>query len=322
MRSLILIIILLSAAAMPSRADYRAAAAYSAQFDGVTFVALEDGRIVHEDYPNGGSAETAYPLASGSKSFWGVAAAALVQDSKLSLDEKLAPTFSEWAADGRRAITVRQLLSLTSGLESPRTRGNVPTFAAAVATPLVAEPGSVFAYSGVPFQVFGAFVQRRLGEDPTAYLQRRVLDPIGVSAEWRRPGGDPQMAGGARMRARDWARFGEFVRMGGVWNGKSLVDADALRANFVGSKPNPGYGLTWWLKPGADDDVSGIPQFRRGTDIAGAKDVPSDMIMAAGAGKQRLYIVPSRKLVIVRQGKGLRERSGFSDVAFWQAVQQ
>lgn len=321
MRSLTFVFIWLFAA-VSAHADYRAAAAYSAQHDGVTFVALDDGRVVHEDYPNGGSAETLYPLASGSKSFWGVVAAALVQDGKLNLDERMSATFSEWAADGRRAITVRHVLSLTSGLDSPRTRGNVPTFAAAIGTPLAAEPGSVFAYSGVPFQVFGAFVQRKLGEDPTAYLQRRLLDPIGVAAEWRRPGGDAQTAGGARMRARDWANFGEFVRLGGVWNGKALVDAEALRANFMGSKANPGYGLTWWLKPDADEDVSGIRQFRRGTDIAGAKDVPSDLIMAAGAGKQRLYIVPSRKLVIVRQAKGLRERGGFSDVAFWQALRQ
>lgn len=319
MRMLVLCLVAL-AAALPARADYRAAAAYSAAHDGVTFVALEDGHVVFEDYPNGGSAETLYSLASGSKSFWGIVAAAMVQDGKLSLDENLSDTFAEWRSDGRRAVTVRQLLSLTSGLDSPRTRGNVPDFATAVGTRLVAEPGSTFAYSGVPFQVFGAFAERKLGEDPALYLKRRLLDPIGVAVEWRRPRGDAQMAGGARMRARDWARFGEFVRRGGIVNGKPLVDAAALAQNFQGSKANPGYGLTWWLKPGDEGDVSAIPQFRRGTDIAGASDVPRDLIMAAGAGKQRLYIVPSRKLIVVRQSAGLRERGGFSDVEFWRAM--
>lgn len=325
-RVTLLALLVLLGGTVAAPADYREAAAYSAQHKGVSFIALEDGRIVFEDYPNGGSADAATGLASGSKSFWGVAAAAMVQDGKLSLDEKLSATFPEWAGDGRREITVRQLLSLTSGVESPRTRGNVPTFADAIKTPLAAKPGTVFAYSGVPFQIFGALVERKLGEDPSVYLQRRVLDPIGVRVDWRRPGGDVQMAGGARMRARDWARFGDFVRLGAVANGKPLVDPAALAANFQGSTANPGYGLTWWLKPNAEEEVADIQQFQRATDIAGAADVPQGLIMAAGAGKQRLYIVPSRKLVVVRQASGIRdalegrERNGFSDLAFWRAL--
>ena len=119
---------------------------------------------------------------------------------------------------------------------------------------LTAEPGTLFQYGPAPFQVFGEVMKRKLAAagqdpDPLAYLHRRILDPIGlVPTDWRRTAaGDPLMPQGAVLTAREWAKFGEFVRLGGAWGGRQLVDPQAFRELFVGSAAHPGYGISWWL---------------------------------------------------------------------------
>jgi CubicO group peptidase (beta-lactamase class C family) len=307
----------------------RAAAAYSAAREGISFLVLVDGRVVFEEYPNGGAATRPHELASGTKSFSGVMAAAAVKDGLLRLDERVADSISEWRADARKAeVTVRQLLSLTSGVTTGGERGRVPTYADAVATPLADEPGQRFSYGAVPFQVFGEVMRRKLlprGEEPLEYLRRRVLDPIGLSTgRWRRGAdGNPHLPSGAALTARDWAKLGELVRLGGRWNGAALLDPEALEACFEGTAANPRYGLSWWLNRPIDRRLAlSIPVLRRNTaSLWEVPGVPRDLVFAAGAGNQRLYVSRGRSLVVVRQAKGILralrgEESDFSDATF------
>ena len=117
------------------------------------------------------------------------------------------------------------------------------------------------------------------------------------------------------MTAKDWAKFGELVRMGGKWDGKEVVDAKLLAECFQGTPLNPAYGLTWWLKKKVTvEHRKKIPILsREWGDVANADWLPADLVAACGAGKQRLYVIPSLKLVIVRQGS---LSQGFSDIEF------
>ena len=182
------------------------AAAYNAKMDGVSFLVLKSGKLVCEGYPNGGAADQAHVLASGTKSFTGLIAAAAVQDGFLSLDERAADTITEWRADPAKAkITIRQLLSLNSGLD-PSETGAPPPYSVAIAQPMKHEPGTTFEYGPAAFQVFGALMKRKLAAhgkpgDPLIYLQTRILDPIGVKpARWARTReDDPTMPSGAAL---------------------------------------------------------------------------------------------------------------------------
>ena len=117
------------------------------------------------------------------------------------------------------------------------------------------------------------------------------------------------------MTARDWAVFGEFVRQGGMWKGGQIVDAKLLAQCFQGTEQNPAYGLTWWLKaPVRAELVREIPLLAEEWGaVANSKWLPVDLVAAFGGGKQRLYLIPSLKLVVVRQGHGTKE---FSEVEF------
>lgn len=307
------------ATAQGHRLNLRAAADYSAPRRGVSFMVMQSGRVLHEAYPNAGAPDRGWQLASGTKSFTGVMAAAAVQDGLLHLEEPAADTLPEWRSDTRRRrITIHQLLSLESGLREQGPAARPPTYADAVETPAEYEPGAHFAYGPTPFQVFGEIMRRKLNGDPLAYLTRRVFDPLRIApTTWGRGAdGNPHWPQGASFTARHWAQFGDWVREGG----RGLVDEQALAACFQPSHANPGYGMSWWLlREGL------IPPGRRitGVDIDAAIVERFGVIrMAAGAGDQRLYIVPDLQLVVVRQAqfRGMLRSPRWSDAEFLRAL--
>jgi CubicO group peptidase (beta-lactamase class C family) len=300
-----------SRAASTEQERFRLAAEYSRDQRGLSVLVMKGNKIIFEDYQNGHSAETPWMLASGTKSFSGVMLAAAIEDGLVKgFDEKVSDTITEWRADPKKKdLTIRQLLSLTSGISAGQI-GRVSSYADAIASPMSHEPGEQFEYGPVPFQVFGELMTRKLApkkENVMSYLKRRILDPIGLKvADWRMENGQPLLPQGASLTAREWAKFGMFLKNGGKWNGKQIVKKSLLDELVIGSKANPAYGITFWLnhdgidprgrKIGRGNVVNEISE--RGV----ATGVP-DLYMAAGAANQRLYIIPSVDLVIVRQGR-------------------
>lgn len=274
--------------------------AYVARTGGTSLLVMQSGRVVHESYPNGGGATTRQSLASGSKSFWGVLATRLQQDGTLKLDGKVADVLTEWKGDSRLArMTVSQLLHLVGGIPS----GERMDFKDTLQLRSVAEPGTRFAYGPTPFQSFGTYLWRLTKTEPTELLQKRVLDPLGVTVAWGFLGRrDPLLAGGARMTARDWLTFGKMV----------LDDAPLRKTLGTATEVNEAYGLTWWLPvPSSSQDLT----TRRGLGGLGTADLlPKGTLIAAGAGKQRLFVIPAWDVVAVRTGPV--SGSSYEDVPF------
>lgn len=282
----------------------KSAAEYSAQNRGVAVLVMKGDKIVFEEYQNGATAERPHFLASGTKSFSGVMLAAAVDDGIVKgFDEKLVDTITEWKSDPKKSkITVRDLLSLTSGIDAGQI-GAVPTYSEAIGFAALSQPGQQFEYGPVPFQVFGEFMTRKLKlrkETVSDYLKRRILDPLGIKVGfWRNSGGNPMLPQGANLTAREWVKFGLFMKNGGKWNGKQLIPKKLLDELVVGTKANPAYGVTFWLNR-EGKTPAGRQNGMRIESVKG--DDVSDLYMAAGAGNQRLYVIPSKDLVIVRFG--------------------
>lgn len=336
----------------PDSAALARAVGHFEETDGQALIVMHDGRVVHEQYRAGGSRSTRQLLASGSKSLVGLAAVAAEADGLLQLSATAARYLPEWQPDARKSrITLRQLLSLESGLESgnPGTGCGGPGsgWKDALTAGTFAEPGTAFRYGPFPFLVVGQVVESVQHRSFAEYLETRLLAPLGVTVEWRLrcADGKPQLAGGAAMTARDWATLGEFLRLGGVHNGRRLLPDSAVRALFRPSSVNPAYGLSWWLAgatvqaqpalglEGAGATGADRPRRRQGAGILRGRRrnpaptastelpawMPPDVVMAAGAGKQRLYIIPSRGLVVVRMGP-VRGGRQFTDLAFLRAL--
>jgi len=270
-----------------------------------------------EHHLNDGSTAEANYLASGTKSFWGVAAAAMIEDGLISsFNEPVSATICEWTSDSRKnRITIRQLLNLTSGLkENMKQLGGLEgraedKYAFAINLPAVSEPGRRFRYGPSHFYVFGEVMKRKLksrGQTPLDYLKQRILDPLGIIIDkWiHDDAGNPHIPNGAYVAAMDWAKFGLFLLRLGRSNGEQIVRADLINECFKGSSANPGYGLTFWLNQPEGMGAKKTQRAPTGS-VAGwiYPDGYPELIGALGSGRTRMYIIPSRQLVLVRQAE-------------------
>jgi CubicO group peptidase (beta-lactamase class C family) len=276
-------------------------------------VVQKAGRIVFERYAEGRSPAQLSSLASGTKSFWGPAAAAMIADGLITgFDELASLTLTEWRSDPRRSrITLRHLLSLTSGLagdvEALQGQGTAANkYAAAIQAEATAEPGTSFAYGPVNFYVFGEIARRKLAGrrmDPLAYLDTRILKPLGIRRyEWiRDPSGNPHIPNGCSLAARDWLTYGEFLRLKGRWGGRQLIPAELINECRRPDPVNPAYGLTLWLNAPGGRTVEGFSA-PPGSTGGGLLPAGFPHISAAlGAGRNGLYILPGLEAVVVRQ---------------------
>ena len=346
---------------------HETAAEYSESYSGRALLIMMDGKVVFERYADGWHADKPHLLASGTKSFSGVMAAAAIQDGIIpGWDDVVSDTITEWKADSQKAkITLRMLLDLSSGLnpndpalesrgggrllgegaarrsqriESSGVEEAGDKYSAALKTSMVGTPGGQFQYGSAHFHAFGAYMTERLklaGRPETTveqYFIERIAKPAGFGvAFWTKDRArNINLPGGALLTAREWAKFGEFVRLGGAVRQadgslKQIVDAGLLAECFKPSKNNAAYGLTWWLPGSAGDatvaDGGGNINERLRQQMVLAQMKPAlepdgsaiEVYMAAGLGKQRLMILPKYRMVIVRFAESTQAGMRYDD---------
>ncbi len=304
------------------------AADYSAKHKGLAVLVMLDGKTVYERYDNGHSAEKANHIHSATKSFWGVAAAAMVEDKLFSsFDELASKTLTEWKNDRLKgSITVRHLLNLTSGLvqDIPALQGFDGTakdkYAYSVGLRSVSVPGKRFQYGPSCFYVLGELMKRKLkdkGETPLEYLKRRIFKPIGLEvADWKHdPSGNAHVPNGAYITAREWAKFGQLLLQDGKLDGKQVVKEELLKECFKSSDANKGYGLTFWLNQQGGVGATAGMKAEQGSKAGFIyPDGFPDIVGALGAGKNRMYVIPSLRMVTVRLAEN--DKLGYSDADF------
>lgn len=286
----------------------QAAAAFSAAHGGHTFLIKQNGRILHESYSNGHARREPHRIYSGTKAFWCLTAFAAEKDGLLKLDEPVSDTLTEWQDDKRRnKVTLRQLLDFSSGLE--------PLFglheneykdrtASALKASIVGTTGKSFIYGPAALQVYHEVLGRKLRDrkqTPTSYLERKVLSPLGLGTQRYLPDskGVPLLAAGFMQTARQWSELGSW-----------LLKHEDIIASLKTSDANHAYGFGFWNNHAAEGrsarevDVEDMldkkwhQQSWRNACLCRA--APADLIACVGSYGQRLYIVPSMKLVIVR----------------------
>ena len=325
-------LILTLATSTSAQAEIRAtdcarAAKYSESKRGVSMLVMQNSRTIFEHYAKGGSARGRWPIFSGTKSFWGIAALAAVRDGLFKLDDLVSDTITEWKSDPRKSqVTIRQLLNQTDGIEgaSRLQRASIrDRNAMAIRLPAVAEPGSAFIYGPSHLQIFSELLRRKLrGRSAIGYFEGHVSSRLGLGRlNYKKDArGNPLPATGFELTAREWARLGELVLGQGSYHGRQIVPAALLREAFAGSQANPSYGLTFWLNQeapnGREADMERMLdllwQNAQWTGVCICKDASADMVVALGSGYQRLFVIPSLKAIIVRQGSNAK----FSDPHF------
>jgi len=281
-------------------------------------VVVHDGRIVGETYGGGFNASTPLLGWSMTKAANVALAGMAIKDGKLSLDQQ--NLFPQWAGDARAKISVADLMAMTSGLEWNEDRGNstdagrlenLAQDAAAFARDraLVAPPGTKFNYSGGSSVLLTRLWQNAIDAEARSYPQQRLFKPLGMTSAVLEsdPSGTFLGEGFLYANARDWARFGEFLRLKGEWNGEQL-----LPIGFVDYMRSP---------VPASDEGRGPVYGRGGVWLALGQgfNLPADTFMLQGHLRQVITIIPSRKLVILRMGL-TREDIGYSVAKLLYAI--
>src|SRR5213595_1144847 len=203
---------------------------------GVSMLVMQNGRTIFEHYANGGSSGGRWPIFSGTKSFWGIAALAAVHEGLFRVEDPVSDTITEWKIDPRKSrITIRQLLSQTDGVEgaSRLQRASIrDRNAMAIRLPTVAEPGAAFIYGPSHLQIFSELLRRKLkGRSSIAYFEEHVSNRLGLHPlNYKKDGrGNPLPATGFELAAREWARLGELVLGDGNYDRRQIVSSPVLR---------------------------------------------------------------------------------------------
>jgi CubicO group peptidase (beta-lactamase class C family) len=279
-----------------------------------SLLVLRGGRMVTEAYAADGGPDRVIEIASAGKSMVSILAGMAIDDGKIKGVEQSASAFiPEWRGTPKEAITVRHLLTMTSGLDDKGLAlRNVAGDQAALnaAAPVAYPPGTHWAYATALYHLMFHVVARAVGEPFEAYAQRKLVTPLGMSGTTWLTNVGHDAAGKpvtnyytARCTARDLARFGLFAAAGGQWNDRRLVSADYFHNTTRPSQAlNPAYGYLWWVnaEPGRGPENLGVLRHQLG------ETTPLDAFAALGAGGQDVMVVPSLDLVVVRQGTQFR----------------
>ncbi len=286
-------------------------------------VVMQGGRVIAERYAPGYSPDSRLISWSMAKSVTGTLVGMMVADGLLVLDDP-APV-PEWSSPGdpRSKITLRHLLNMTSGLDhTEMAEGDTPIYGAdttrllfldgrenvaryAEKRNLEAVPGTKFEYSTATSHILTDIMTRTLTDstDPAVrrqamldYARGRLFEPLGMKSampEFDRSG---TMLGGSMIHAtaRDWAKFGEFLRNNGSVRSAQLLPTSWTRFMRTSSPRDPAYGGHIWLnkrRPAGQDQV-----------LFPGK-APPDVFAAIGHLGQFIIVSPQHRLTIVRLGK-------------------
>jgi CubicO group peptidase (beta-lactamase class C family) len=264
-------------------------------------VVAYDTLFMAEMYAEGFDENTPLLGWSMTKSVTNALVGILVKDGKLDIDAP-APV-DAWKNDERKNITLRTLLHMTSGLEWEENYGDISDATVmlyrkgdisgyAMSKPAAFPPDSVWYYSSGTTNIISRIIRNTINNDVIYWgFPRDVLfNRIGMRTAVMETDAAGTFVGSSYCFAsgRDWARFGLLYLFDGVWNGDTIlppgwVDFTREEAPHSGGK----YGAQFWLNKSGHE----IP------------DAPDDVFFADGYHGQRVYIIPSKRLVIVRLGE-------------------
>jgi CubicO group peptidase (beta-lactamase class C family) len=281
---------------------------------------VRGGEIVAERYAPGYDRDTRFISWSMAKSVTAVLVGLMVADGRLALDAPAPVPDWQRPGDPRGAITLRHLLHMASGLqhteagdppyESDEVRmlfldGRNDMVRYAASQPLEAEPGSKFEYSTNTTVILSDIITRQLtdSKDPEVrrramldYMRGRLFEPLGITSMVPEFDSSGTMIGGSIIQgnARDWAKFGEFLRNKGSIAGNQFLTRGWVDFMLTSSPNNPTYGGHIWLNK---------PNTAGQRKILYPDLLPGDVFAAQGHLGQFVIVSPSQRLTIVRLGK-------------------
>lgn len=295
------------------------ATAYAAANRSSALMVWVDGALELEEYFGDTSADTLIVGKSLAKPLGVIAIGRAIEQGFIeSLDQAVADFIAPWRGTPKAAITVRQLVGNRSGLlpqgavsdpDSVMTRAYLhPAHDEVIIHeyPLVDEPGSRYEYSNANSELVAPLIERATGTPYDVWLSREVLEPLGAKGGeiWiNRPDGTPHSGCCVLLPAETYLRLGLLLLHDGVWDGRRLLPAGYVNEMRQSTEENPHAGLGVYL---------GTPYVERRGPLNPDRDIgrilhtepylADDLFLFDGNSNQVVYMIPSRRSVILRTG--------------------
>ena len=280
-----------------------------------SFIILHKGKIVVEHYMNGHTETSPWYWASAGKTLTTAVAGIAQEENLINLNSKVSDYIGTgWTSatlEKENLITCKNLLSMTSGLDDTLGDGIAPNN-----LQYIADAGMRWAYHGV-FLKMQDVIASASNETWDDYFNSKLKDRIGMTGAWIQTG-NPNVFWST---TRSMARFGLLMYANGIWETTQIIPEPFLNeATTISQNINEAYGYMWWLN---GKNTYRLPQTQ--LDISGEliPNAPQDMYCGLGKNDQKIYVVPSKDLVIIRMGE-TADDSNFAlsnfDTELWEKI--
>ncbi|HOX81398.1 MAG TPA: serine hydrolase [Chryseolinea sp.] len=281
-----------------------------------SFMILVNGRIVMEEYFDGHTSTSSWPWNSAGKTLVTTTTGIAQQEGLLNINNKVSDYLSTgWTSEPiekENLITSRHLLTMTSGINDETDlviKANLT---------YLEDAGMRWSYHNV-FQKLMDVVAETSSQDFEAYFDTKLESKIGMDGMWNYG----LIFKIYHSNTRSMARFGLLALNKGKWMEEQIINESFFNESISTSQSiNPAYGYLWWLNGKTSYMVPGGQTVYDGLLVP---DAPSDMYSAMGAEDQRIYVIPSKNMVVIRMGDASDPSnpnfalSGF-DNALWQKI--
>jgi CubicO group peptidase (beta-lactamase class C family) len=258
-----------------------------------SFIVLINGRIVLENYFNNHSATTPWYWASAGKTLTSTVTGIAQQEGLLNINNKVSQYIGAgWTSETlvkENLITCKHLLTMTSGLDDSTDDVEPASLT------YKADAGTRWAYHNVYVKLQDV-VAKASGQTWENYFNTKLRDRIGMNGNWVQLGVNSVYT----SNSRSMARFGLLMLNKGKWESNQILNETYFNdATTTSQNINLGYGYLWWLNGKTSYHLPQSQLTFPGSVIPGA---PNDMFMALGKNDQKIYVVPSKNMVIIRMG--------------------
>jgi CubicO group peptidase (beta-lactamase class C family) len=282
------------------------------------FIVLYQGKIVLEKYFNGHTSDSLWYWASAGKTITAFLIGMAQQNGSVQLGDRVSAYLGNgWTSAPpakENLITVGHLLTMTSGLNDNPQPPCDGLSKLKACLQYLADAGTRWGYHTGAYYKLHDVLQAISGQGITAYTRAQIGDRIGMNGFW--------VNGVFISNARSMARFGLLNLARGRWGADTLLkDTTFFRQMTTTSQPfNQSYGYLWWLNGQASYMVPGLQLVFRQPLVPNG---PPDMFAALGMNDQKIYVVPSREMVVIRMGNSAYDQSAALskyDDTLWQKI--
>jgi len=269
------------------------------------FIVLENGRIVIEEYFNGHSQNDVWFWNSAVKSLTATTVGIAQDEGHLNINNKtsdyLGANWSTLSSDKEDLITVKDHLRMTTGLDEKLDNLIAWTCTLPSCLDYATDAGTRWAYHQGAYSKLFDIMEEATSVDFSDYVSEKIEAKIGMNGTWRQQG----FLSRYETNTRDMARFGLLMMNKGTWNEEIILSENFFNEMTNTSQTiNNSYGYLWWLNGKSSYMGVSSQEVFNGSLIPNA---PAEMFSALGANDQKIYVVPSKNLVIVRTGESANE---------------